>query len=53
MRTEQVIRKRLDLIEECISLGYIIRLRATTPIENLEAFCELLRWVLGEEKANV
>jgi hypothetical protein len=49
MKTENEIRQRLALIEECITLGYILRLRATTPIENLEAFCDLLRWVLDEK----
>ena len=48
MKSEDEIRERLELIEECITLGYILRLRATSPIENLEAFCMLLRWVLGD-----
>ncbi len=53
MKTEQEVRKRLALIEECITLGYILRLRATTPVENLEVFCTLLRWVLDDDKIGV
>jgi len=50
MKTEQEIRERLKLIEDCTRFGYILRLKAQTPLESLEAFSDLLRWVLDEDQ---
>jgi len=52
MKTEQEVRERLKMIEDCTKLGYILRLKAQTPLESLEAFSDLLKWVLDEDQTS-
>lgn len=51
MKSEEEVRRRLENIEDVIKLGRVLNLKTLTPIQNLEAFAEILKWVLNEETA--